>query len=52
MSEDKIYNLYHCGYLDVRAWLDETDIVLIPIGSCEQHGRHLPVCTDGVGASG
>jgi creatinine amidohydrolase len=50
MSEDKIYNLYHCGYLDVRAWLEETDIVLIPIGSCEQHGRHLPVCTDGIAA--
>ncbi len=48
MSEEKIYNLYHCGYLDVRQWLEETDIVLVPLGSCEQHGRHLPVCTDGV----
>jgi len=48
MAKEKIYNLYHCGYLDVREWLEETDIVLVPLGSCEQHGRHLPVCTDGV----
>ena len=45
-GEDRIYNLYHCGYLEVREWLKETDIVLVPLGSCEQHGRHLPVCTD------
>ncbi|MEE9240256.1 MAG: creatininase family protein [bacterium] len=48
MADEKIYNLYHCGYLDIREWLKETDIILVPLGSCEQHGRHLPVCTDGV----
>ena len=48
MDREKIYNLYHCGYLDVREWLKETDVVIVPIGSCEQHGRHLPVCTDGI----
>lgn len=48
MVKEKIYNLYHCGYLDVREWLEETDIVLVPLGSSEQHGRHLPVCTDGI----
>ena len=45
---EKIYNLYHCGYLDVREWLEESDVVMVPLGSCEQHGRHLPVCTDGI----
>jgi creatinine amidohydrolase len=50
MKNGKVHNLYHCGYLDVREWLKETDIVLVPIGSCEQHGRHLPVCTDGIAA--
>jgi creatinine amidohydrolase len=45
---EKPYNLYHCGYLEVRQWLKETDITMVPLGSCEQHGRHLPVCTDGV----
>jgi creatinine amidohydrolase len=48
MSDEKIHNLYHCGYLDVREWLKETDVVIVPLGSCEQHGRHLPVCTDGI----
>ena len=47
-KKEKVYNLYHCGYLEVRQWLKETDIILVPLGSCEQHGRHLPVCTDGV----
>jgi creatinine amidohydrolase len=50
MQNGRPHNLYHCGYLDVREWLKETDIVLVPLGSCEQHGRHLPVCTDGVAA--
>ncbi len=47
---DKIYNLYELGYLDVQQWLKETDVVLVPIGSCEQHGRHLPVSVDGLAA--
>lgn len=47
---EKIYNLYELGYLDVQKWLEETDIVLVPIGSCEQHGRHLPVSVDGLAA--
>ncbi|MDA1185452.1 MAG: creatininase family protein [Acidobacteria bacterium] len=48
VKEEKIYNLFRCGYLDVRKWLEETDIVLIPLGSTEQHGRHLPVSTDSI----
>jgi creatinine amidohydrolase len=46
--KEKIYNLFHCGYLEVREWLKETDIVIIPLGSMEQHGRHCPVCTDSI----
>jgi len=48
VKEEKIYNLFRCGYLEVREWLKETDIVLIPLGSTEQHGRHCPVCTDSI----
>lgn len=48
IKEGKIYNLYRCGYLEVREWLKETDLVIIPLGSMEQHGRHCPVCTDGI----
>ena len=35
---------------EVRDVLKETDIVLIPIGSCEQHGLHLPLGTDQIQA--
>jgi len=31
---------------DVQKSLEKTDIVLIPIGSIEQHGPHLPLATD------
>ena len=48
IKEEKIYNLFRCGYLDVREWLKETDVVLILLGSTEQHGRHCPVCTDSI----
>ena len=45
-SKQKPHNLFHCSYLEVREWLEETDTVMVPLGSCEQHGRHLPVCVD------
>jgi creatinine amidohydrolase len=48
VKKEKIYNLFRCGYLEVREWLKETDVVLIPLGSTEQHGRHLPVCVDSI----
>ena len=35
---------------EVRDVLKETDIVLIPVGSCEQHGLHLPLGTDQIQA--
>ena len=31
VKEEKIYNLFRCGYLEVREWLKETDIVIIPL---------------------
>ncbi len=46
----KIYNLYELGYPDIQRWLKETDVALVPIGSCEQHGLHLPVSVDGLAA--
>jgi len=48
IKKEKVYNLYRCGYMEVREWLKETDIVLIPLGSMEQHSKYLPVCTDGI----
>ena len=35
--------------LGPRAWTDvESPILLVPVGSCEQHGPHLPLHTDTV----
>ncbi|WP_454054520.1 creatininase [Clostridium sp. Marseille-Q7071] len=39
--------------LDVLTWQEfnerkEKDVVILPIGSLEQHGPHLPLCTDTV----
>src|SRR6476646_9389199 len=31
---------------DLRSFLAKSDVVLIPIGSCEMHGDHLPLGTD------
>ncbi len=30
----------------IQAYLDEDDVVLLPIGATEQHGRHLPLLVD------
>jgi len=31
---------------DIRAHLEHDDTILIPLGSCEMHGDHMPVGTD------
>lgn len=48
VKTEKIYNLFRCTYVNVRNWLKETDVVIIPLGSTEQHGKHCPVCTDSI----
>jgi creatinine amidohydrolase len=50
MAQKKPYNIIDCSQVDVKEWLDETDIVMVPIGSCEQHGNHLPLRTDSITA--
>ena len=33
---------------DIRSFRDKVEQVLIPVGSLEQHGEHLPVSTDSI----
>ena len=39
----RVFNL---TWVEVKEWLEETDIILVPMGSCEQHGPHLPLGID------
>ncbi len=34
------------GWVDVEAYLKKDDRAIVPVGSCEQHGRHLSFATD------
>src|SRR4029077_13407963 len=43
---DLRHNLLELPWVDVKRWLESTDVVLIPIGSCEKHGPHIPLGTD------
>ena len=46
-KEDKIKNyLPHMSWLEVEEALKRTDMAIIPVGSIEQHGKHLPLGTD------
>jgi creatinine amidohydrolase len=38
--------LHERRWPEVREYLEREDVVLLPVGSTEQHGRHLPLMTD------
>ncbi|MFC1783940.1 creatininase family protein, partial [Planctomycetota bacterium] len=38
--------LQEMSWLDVENYLKTSDMVIIPLGSTEQHGKHLPLGTD------
>jgi len=40
------YNLADLAWPDIRKFTDGDGIVLVPVGSIEQHGPHLPAGTD------
>ncbi len=42
----------HMSWQEVEAYRKSSDMVLIPVGSMEQHGRHLPLNSDIVQATG
>ncbi|MFC1477377.1 creatininase family protein [candidate division KSB1 bacterium] len=46
-KEEKVPNyLPHMSWFEIEEALLRTDMVIIPTGSIEQHGKHLPLCTD------
>jgi creatinine amidohydrolase len=50
-TEKKVKNyLPHMTWPEVEEALKRTDVAIIPVGSIEQHARHLPLGTDSYGA--
>ncbi|MBN1458631.1 MAG: creatininase family protein [Armatimonadetes bacterium] len=41
-------NLADLTWKDVARYLERSDALIIPMGTCEQHGLHLPLSTDSV----
>ena len=39
-------NIYGLSHIDIEKWKKKSNQIIIPIGSLEQHGPHLPVSTD------
>jgi creatinine amidohydrolase len=46
MVKKVTYAMEEMSYPDVQEILKSTDVVLIPIGSQEKHGPHIPLATD------
>ena len=44
------YCLGDLSWVDIQEYLKEKDLVLVPVASLEQHGRHLPLSTDTITA--
>jgi creatinine amidohydrolase/Fe(II)-dependent formamide hydrolase-like protein len=40
------YYLGELTWVDVEEFLTKHNVVIVPVGSCEQHGPHLPIDTD------
>jgi creatinine amidohydrolase len=51
-KKDKLrsYNMVNLTYVDIQRYLEEKDLILVPMASTEQHGPHLPLKTDTVTA--
>jgi len=40
------HRIFDMTWVEVKEWLKKTDVVLVPLGSVEQHGPHLPIGID------
>lgn len=45
-AQEKPLILQEMSWLDVQEYLKTSDMVIIPLGSTEQHGKHMPLGTD------
>ena len=45
-AEEAALVLQEMSWVDVEAYLENSDMVIIPLGSTEQHGPHLPLGSD------
>lgn len=45
-KENSKYRIFDLTWVEVKEWLKKTDVVLVPIGSTEQHGPGLPMGID------
>jgi len=48
MSRRKSYNFAEMSHKDVARMLEKTDVIMVPMGSLEKHGAHLPLFTDAI----
>lgn len=48
MAKKRSYAFWEMSFMDVQEILKETDVVMVPIGSCEKHGAHIPLATDSI----
>jgi hypothetical protein len=47
MAQLKKYDLLELPWTDVAEYIKEgNDVVMIPVGSCEKHGHHVPLGVD------
>ena len=44
------WDLGDLSYVDVQEYLNQKDVILVPMASFEQHGQHLPIYTDTITA--
>ncbi len=40
------HNMLELSFIDIQEFLKKSDLIMIPMGSCEMHGPHLPAGTD------
>ena len=44
------FNIVDLTFVDIQAYLETKDVIMVPMASTEQHGPHLPLKTDTVTA--